>query len=426
MRESSTIYQSEYGQRSALPPSGRVGGMTRPNSNRELDALGGDQLSVALISPDAQRRMAVANALANSQAGMTREYSSYPELDEVPRLMQQNHEVVIVDMDSNPEYALDLVETICGLGSATVMVCSAQADAEMMLRCMRAGAREFLTLPFASGTLAEALVRAAVRRPSVRAQKKTGGKLYAFFGAKGGSGVTLLASNFAIMLARESGQSTLLIDLDLPLGDVALTLGVEGQYSTVDALQNANRLDANFLSRLLRKYNPGLSVLAAPGKLVKMEASGEAVDRLIAVARNEFDNVVVDTGSRLDLVGTSIFEEASKVYLVAQVGIPELRNSNRLVSEFFARDLGKLEIVLNRYEPSLLGVDEEHINKALTKPAQWKVPSDRITAAKAQNTASPLSLSDSPISRVISQMAKAACGASEAPEKKKRLLSIFG
>jgi pilus assembly protein CpaE len=291
---------------------------------------------------------------------------------------------------------------------------------------MRAGAREFLTLPFAPGALAEALVRASVRRPAARSPKKTGGRLLVFFGAKGGSGVTLLASNFAIMLARESGQSTLLIDLDLPLGDVALTLGLDGQYSTVDALQNAGRLDANFLSKLLRKYSPGLSVLAAPGKVARMEISSDAIDRLIAVARSEFDNVVVDSGSRLDLAGTAVYEEATKVYLVTQVGIPELRNSNRLVSELFTGEPSKLEIVLNKFEPSLLGVDEEHITKALTRPAQWKIPNDRGTASRSQNTASPLALSDQPISRAICQMARAACGAAETPEKKKRLLSIFG
>jgi pilus assembly protein CpaE len=410
----------------ATPPSGRTAHLTRSTPGHEIDALGANLLSVALISPDEQRRIAVANVLANSQAGMTREYSGYPEVDEIPRLMQQNHDVVIIDLDSNPEYALDLLETICGYASATVMVCSGHADPDMMLRCMRAGAREFLTLPFTNGALAEALVRASVRRPATRSSKKTGGRLLVFFGAKGGSGVTLLASNFAIMLARESGQSTLLIDLDLPFGDAALTLGVDGQYSTVDALQNAGRLDSNFLSKLLRKYNPGLSVLAAPGKMTKFDAPGDAIDRLIAIARSEFDNVVIDTGSRLDLAGTSVFAEATTIYMVTQVGIPELRNSNRLVTELFNRVLPKLEIVLNRYEPSLLGVDEEHITKALTKPAQWKIPSDHGTALRSQNTATPLATSDQPISRVINQMAKAACGVSDVPEKKKRLLSIFG
>jgi len=35
-------------------------------------------------------------------------------------------------------------------------------------------------------------------------------------------GTTTVACNFAVELAQESGRSTLLIDLDLPLGDAAL------------------------------------------------------------------------------------------------------------------------------------------------------------------------------------------------------------
>jgi pilus assembly protein CpaE len=419
------MFASEISQPAVTQRAERSGNFVRSTSAQDLDTLGANVLSVALIGPDEQRRMAVANALAGPQVGMTREYSRYPDLDEVPRLMEQDYDVVIVDLDSNPEYALDLVESICGHGSTTVMVYSAQANSDLMIRCMRAGAREFLTQPFASGAIAEALVRASVHRPATRPAKKTGGRLLVFFGAKGGAGVTILASNFAIMLARESGQNTLLIDLDLPLGDAALTLGVAGQYSTVDALQNASRLDSNFLSKLLRKYSPGLSVLAAPGEFTRTEASSEAIDRLVAVARQEFDYVVVDSGSRLDLVGTALFEEAATVYLVTQVGIPELRNSNRLVSEFFTRVVPKLEIVLNRYEPSLLGVDEEHITKALTKPARWKIPNDR-TIIRTQNTGSPLALNDSPISRAIRQMARAACGLSATSEKKKKIMGLFG
>ena len=62
------------------------------------------------------------------------------------------------------------------------------------------------------------------------------------------------------------------------------------------------------------------------------------------------------------------FEQADTAYLVMQAGIPELRNSHRLISEFFKSGTPKLEIVLNRYVKSSMGVDEEHIEKALTKP----------------------------------------------------------
>jgi pilus assembly protein CpaE len=393
----------------------------------DSDALGNSVLTIALIGPEQQRRSSVAIALAGLQAGLVRELSAYPGLDEVPKLLQDHYDVVMIDLDSNPEYALDLVETICASSSATVMVYSSETDSELLVRCMRAGAREFLTQPFAPGAIGEALVRASVRRPMapVSVVKKTRGKSFVFLGAKGGSGVTTIACNFAVSLAQESNLNTLLIDLHLPLGDAALNLGVDAQYSTVNALQDPARLDSNFLAKLVTKHSSGLSVLAAPGKFTHIHVADEAIDKMMSVARLDYDFVVVDAGSRLDLSGTTLFDDAATVYLVTQVSIPELRNSNRLVTEFFTAAGPKLEIVLNRYMSRSLGVDDEHITKALTRPAKWKVPNDYATAQRTQNTATPLSLEDSPISRVIRQMARVACGLPANAEKKKRF-SLFG
>jgi Flp pilus assembly CpaE family ATPase len=383
------------------------------------DSLGSDVLTIALIGPDEGRRKAAASALAEAQSGDIREFSTYPpSLDDVPKLLEQRYDVIIIDLDSHPEYALELVESICANGTATVMVYSMKADSELLVRCMRAGAREFLTLPFTQSTVAEALVRASARRPTTRPAKKTGGRLLAFLGAKGGDGVTTLACNFAVSMAQESDQSTLLIDLDLPLGDAALNLGVVAEYSTINALQNAARLDSSFLSKLLVKHSSGVSVLAAPGKFPQFPATNDAVDRLLAVARQDFDNVVIDMGSRLDLTGTSIFKEGSTVYLVIQAGIAGLRNSNRLISQYFTTGIPKLEIVLNRYEPRTMGVAEDQITKALTRPAQWKIPNDYNAVRRMQTTAIPLALEDSPISRLIRQMTRSVCGLPAIPEKK--------
>ena len=90
-----------------------------------------------------------------------------------------------------------------------------------------------------------------------------------------------------------------------------------------------------FLSQLLVKHSSGVWVLAAPGKFLQYQASNEAIDRLLNVARQEFENVVVDLGSQLELMGTAAYKEATTVYLVTQSGIPELRNSNRLISAVF-------------------------------------------------------------------------------------------
>jgi pilus assembly protein CpaE len=291
----------------------------------------------------------------------------------------------------------------------------------LLMRCMRAGAREFLTHPVTANSIAEAIVRASVRRPVALHAKKQGGNLSVFAGAKGGSGVTTVATNFAVSLAQESSRSTMLIDLNLPTGDAALSLGLRPLYSTVNALTNFSRLDANYLSTLLAKHSSGLSVLAGPDKYGPAQITEEALERLLYVARQEFDYVVVDAGSKLDPTSKALFAAAagSKVYLVLQVGVSELRNANRLISEYFRTSGVKVEVVLNRYTGRTLAIDEARIAKALTMPIAWKVPGDYPAAQNAQNSATPLVMEDAPISRVIKQMTKTACGVPDTAEKKK-------
>ena len=368
----------------------------------------------------------MANALAGSNITTVREFNSYPpELEDVAKLLEKSYDVIIIDLDSDQKYALELVERIVAVCPATVMVYSTQTDPGVLMRCMRAGAREFLTIPIDGNVLAEAMVRASARRPSAQTPRKEGGKLLVFMGCKGGTGVTTVACNFAVALAQECAKNTVLIDLDLPLGDAGLNLGISSQFSTVDALQNFSRLDSNFFSKLLTKHNSGLSLLAAPGKFPQVEINQEAVEKLVSVARQDFDYVVVDVGSRFDLSGAAMLKKAEAVYLVMQAGIPELRNTHRVISEYFKSGSTKLEIVLNRFTPRNGGLDEEHIEKALSKPVQWKIPSDWLTVRRMQNEAIPLALEDSAIARAIRDMARTACGMTPKPEKKKGF-SLFG
>jgi pilus assembly protein CpaE len=151
-----------------------------------------------------------------------------------------------------------------------------------------------------------------------------------------------------------------------------------------------------------------------------VQATDAAIEKLLLVARQEFDYVVVDAGSRFDSTRKSLFEPGSTVYLVLQVSITELRNANRLIADVFKSNSVKLEVVLNRFTPRTLSIDEASITKALTMAPTWKIPGDYPAARTAQNTATPLALEDSPISRVIQQMTKSVSGSIDVPEKKKR------
>jgi pilus assembly protein CpaE len=384
------------------------------------DMIAAGVLSVALIGPDDERRKTISDEVAGWGDGRIQEFSSYPSGgDELSRMLAENYDVVIVDLESDPQLALDIVARICAGGTTTVMVYSAAVDPALVVRCMQAGAREYLQLPLVPGSLVDALIRASVRNRGVRPTQKAAGKSLVFIGVKGGSGTTTLACNFAVSLAQESKQSTLLIDLNLPFGDAALDLGITAAHSTVDALQNWERLDSRLLYKLVVKHSSGLSVLAAPGKFIEFKVSNEGIDRLMAVARRSFDNVVVDAGSSLELTDTALFKEATTTYLVMQFGIPELRNANRLISQLFPSHGPKLEVVLNRYTQARLGNEEEQITKALTRPAQWKIPSDYAAVSQRDNNTVALMQHDSGIARVIQEMARTACGVTTTVEKKK-------
>lgn len=262
---------------------------------------------------------------------------------------------------------------------------------------------------------------------SDRDRRKTvaAGRSYVFLGAKGSTGVTTVACNFAVALAQESRQSVLLIDLDLPMGDAALDLGIRCDRTTLDALENAERLDPTFLLSHLVEHSSSLRVLAAPGEFRPVNIVDSAVDRLLAVARSAFDYVVVDAGSRHDWTGTRLFDEAACIYLVTQVGIPELRNAHRLVTESIPQHAAKMEPVLNHYAPDLFCISDELISKSLTISPKWRIPSDFFSVGDLQNQASPLTQTDSPIARAIRRMARAASGLSGEPQKKK-LFGLFG
>jgi pilus assembly protein CpaE len=384
-------------------------------------------LSVALIGPHEQRRKAIAEALAARSPVHIEEFAYYPtDLDHVARVLEERCSVIIIDADSDPDTALHLAESICSRGQAAVMAYSAEADVKLAIRFMRIGVSEFFTFPFDATEVAEALRRASAREPAPRPTVRTSSKVFVFLGTKGGCGVTAISSNFAISIAQESAQNTLLIDLGLPLGDAAINLGMTTEFSVANAIHDPTRLDGNFLRTLLATHSSGLSVLAAPSDFRSEQLpDNDAVNKLIAVARQSFDYIVVDAGSRLDLLGSSLFEESSIVYLITQVGISELRNANRMISQFFGRRTDNLQIVLNRYKPATLLFDDKHIEKALTRPTDWKIPDDWSSARRTQNTATPMALADAPISLAIRQMARTACGLSADREEKKRLFGFF-
>ena len=376
-------------------------------------------MSVVVVDPEFERGNTVSGIVCSLRpGGVMPRVTRLANVESPQVLKSQGIDAVLFAVDRNTEPALREIEMFCQDGDMPPIVYSEHTDDELLIRCMRAGVREFLRYPFLQGVLEEAFSRRANCDQSGAETKEANGKSLVFLGAKGGSGVTTVAANFAVSLARESKRNTLLIDLDLPLGDAALGLGIKNEYSTIDALREANRLDPTYLAQLLTKHESGLQVLGAPGSYIRVPPMDESVDQLISVACKSFDYVVVDAGSRLELADTRLFETASKIFVVSQVGVVELRNSNRLIAEYLQNYSAKVEVVLNRYTSDLFGIDDETVEGALTRPVQWRIPNDFMTVRRMQNTAEPMQRSG--IQREIKKMAAAVYGVRGAKQEENK------
>lgn len=399
------------------------------SGGRAPQELRAHSLSVVIVSPEEDRRREIISGMNALPPQNVKEYGTYPQGDLFENLLREDHDVYMIDLDGNPSHALYLVETICSRSSATVMVFSESTGSDLLLQSMRAGAKDFLKIPAERPALEAAMLRAFAQRPTDRKPRSNSGRMFVFASVKGGSGATTVACNFAVVLAQlaaANNQRCLFVDFSLPLGDASILLGVSSTYSTMNALQNADRLDANFLSGLLSKHSSGLDVLAAPDRYVGADASEEARTRLLQVARQAYDYVVLDLGSTLDPLSRTLFREATITYLVTQISVTELRNSNRLISEFFPDGTRRPEVVLNRYNPKSAGIDDESIHKALTMEPKWRIPGDYIAVRDSISMKSSVALTKSPISKVIHQMVEDAAGLTMAgQEQRPGFLGLF-
>ena len=384
-----------------------------------------DTAAVVLICPNREYRGALTHTLEALRVKIISQLAEYPVGDQLAVLIDRECDAFVVDVDTDSRAALDLVETICSRNPwATVMVCSAHHDQDLLVRSMRAGAREFLSGEIPSGVLSSALERGAARRLE-HGSKKSLGAVLAFWGAKGGSGVTTVATNFAIALRNQTGGEVALLDLNPHLGGVAVLLGLTPGFTIADALADPDRLDGEFLSGLLARHRSGVSLIAAPDEYHPSAlAGGRGVGKLLELVRVRFPYIVVDAGLSLGASAETLFQMARTVYLVTQADIPSLRNSQRFIAHFRGYPGLRVELVLNRAHPSV-EFDDQRIGDAVGIAPRWKVPNDFAVARRASNTGTPLLLEKSPAARVFQHMACAVCGQPLETEKKRRFL-LFG
>jgi pilus assembly protein CpaE len=351
-----------------------------------------DAIRVVLIDPLDESRAALERLLGGLEAVWLAE-SCKTYAGAAKAVADQIPDLVVLDLDANHEAALALLgELARAHPGLSVLPASGDRGGELILRAMRAGAREFLTLPADPEELLSAIGR-LVGRPAGGPSHRLGGRVVVVAGASGGVGCTTLAVNLAATLARDAGRSVALADFDLLIGAVDACLDIVPAYTLLEVAQSADRLDLPLLKRSMTRHGSGLYVLPRP---VAMEDAAridpEAMRRVAALLKAAFSLVVIDASKALHASDFVAFEMADEILLVAQLELANLRNTARLLQVFGQIDglAEKVRLVVNRDGFRECQIKPRKAEETLKLPVSWSIPEAHREIAMARSRGVPL------------------------------------
>ena len=153
--------------------------------------------------------------------------------------------------------------------------------------------------------------------------------MIAVTGAAGGVGCTSLAVNLATTLLKITHRDTVLADFDLLLGSLEESLAVIPDNSLEVVVRNIDDIDPTLLKRWLPRHPCGLYILPHP---VNMEEAArldpESLRQVLALLRDTFTTVVIDTSKGLQVTDFLAFETADVILVVVQLNLnPHARNT---------------------------------------------------------------------------------------------------
>lgn len=350
-------------------------------------------LRLAIVDPhDGTRESLKLMLLGMETVWLEAECSRY---EFFPDVVGQTHpDVGVVGLDSDPEKAVALIKRLTAEApQCALLAASTDTDGHLILRTIRAGVREFLTLPMSRDDLTAALERVGQQKFGGPDAKTRACEVIAVAGATGGVGTTSLAVNMGCILASEPGTSVALVDLDLALGDADVFLDAIPDYTLADLAQNVSRLDIQLLKRSLTKHCSGLYLLPRPVELQDAAViNAESLRKVISLLKASFTHLIVDLSKTYSSVDMAVLEAVNHVILVTQLDLPCLRNVVRLLMSFEEIDglKDKVQIVVNRAGLDTGGISLKKAKETIGRDIFAQIPNDYRTMVEVRNNGVPL------------------------------------
>lgn len=304
-------------------------------------------------------------------------------------IRQNKPQIVIYSATKDSAVNKNVLNQLRELGVNTIVL-SENYTTNIVIQALREGAKDIISKPVIKKDLFASLDKC--NNNDVKAVNKS--NIISIFSNKGGIGKTSIATNLAVEFARQTREKVVLVDLNLPLGDITTFINVKPSISISSAIENTVHNGADAVLSACKQYkDTSLYVLAEP---IYMEESNAItpvhITKLFEYLRESFSYILVDIGTGVDKMNLRILELSDLILLVSIVNLPLIRNCQRCLDLFsnLGYDETKTKIVINRY----LENDEikiEDVEKVLNQKIYWKIPNNYFAIMSSINKAMPVS-----------------------------------
>ena len=336
---------------------------------------------------------------------------------------------VIIIEASNDRHGLltrlDELAQYCDAGTR-VLVIGQTNDVILYRELIKRGVSEYLIAPV---TVMDVIGAFSVMFNS--GEGASVGRVISVVGAKGGVGASTIAHNLAFMLATGFDLGTTLVDLDLPFGTAGLDFNQDPPQGIAEAVLAPDRLDANFVDRLLSKCTDNLNLMAAPATLERVYDFRETdFDGLTDILRASTPAIIMDVPHVWNAWTRRMLISSDEIVLVCAPDLANLRNAKTLIDVLRqARpNDSKPGIVLN-----MVGIAKRpeigaaEFAKALDSDLLATIPFDPALFGTAANNGQMLSevQPKSKTVEMIADIARRVTGRAESKVVKKSFLDPF-
>jgi pilus assembly protein CpaE len=306
-------------------------------------------------------------------------------------------DVVIADLDAERESHIRALQDIAArFGGAPPLVVVTNLFNEPLARLLlQIRVADFLVKPASPMDLVRACGRITQAAPQSRAADA---KIYSFFPAAGGVGVTTLAIEAAMQLMRSGAErraTTCLVDLDFQHGACADYLDIEPRLDLGEIEPQPERLDWQLLEVMLSRHASGLTVIAAPSRPAEMRSfDPDIVTRLLDLVSANFDYVVIDMPQTWFSWTDSVLLGSDHVFVVTEMTIPGVRHARKLVDAFAERFENGIDsrVIVNRCESAMFspGLRQADLAQALGPAFAGSIPNNYRLVREAIDRGVPL------------------------------------